>query len=96
MILSSCSVVRHNPAIVFTDLDDIIVMMDVDEGCYHELDPIGAKIWKLIEKPRPVADICERLSDDFEVTPDACLSDVLAYLNQALELGIIVAADGEA
>lgn len=90
------AVVRRNPAIVFTDLDDIVVMMDADEGCYHELDPIGTKIWTLIERPRSAAAICESLLEEFEVTPEACRRDVAAWLDRARELGIVVAADGEA
>ena len=43
------SQVSRNEAIVFTDLDDTIVMMDVDEGQYYELDPVGARIWGLLE-----------------------------------------------
>ena len=55
------SQVSRNEAIVFTDLDDTIVMMDVDEGQYYELDPVGARIWGLLETGRSAADLCDAL-----------------------------------
>ena len=87
--LSLDTVVRRNPAIVFTDLDDAVVMMDADEGVYHELDPIGAHIWTLLETPRSAAELCESLLADYEVTPEDCRRDVLAFLERARELGIV-------
>ena len=43
MAISSATVVARNEAIVFTEIDDIVVMMDVDEGRYYELDEIGTR-----------------------------------------------------
>ena len=63
------SQVSRNEAIVFTDLDDTIVMMDVDEGQYYELDPVGARIWGLLETGRSAADLCDTLAAEFDVDP---------------------------
>ena len=89
MTIELSSVASRNDAIVFTDLDDTIVMMDVDEGQYYELDPIGTRIWTLIEAPRPVAEICEALAGEFDVDPGTCRDDTLDFLQTANEHGII-------
>ena len=89
MTIQLSSVATRNEAIVFTDLDDTIVMMDVDEGQYYELDPIGAKIWSLIESPRPVVEICDALTGEFDVDPDTCRDDTLEFLQTANKLRIV-------
>ena len=95
MTIDLSSVATRNEAIVFTDLDDTIVMMDVDEGQYYELDPIGARIWTLIEAPRPVAEICDALAGEFDVDPDTCRQDTLEFLETANEYRIVqVQPDG--
>ena len=83
------SVIARNAAIIFTDLDDTVVMMDADKGVYFELNPIGSHIWALLETARPVTEVCDALVEEYDVTPDACRRDVLGFLAQALELGIV-------
>ena len=81
--------VSRNEAIVFTDLDDTIVMMDVDEGQYYELDPVGAHIWNLLETSRSVADLCEVLAAEFDIDPDTCRHDTLQFLGEASTMRIV-------
>ena len=89
MTIGLSSIAARNEAIVFTDLDDTIVMMNVDEGQYYELDPIAAKIWTLIEAPRAVDDICNALAGEYDVDPDTCRQDTLEFLQTASENGIV-------
>ncbi len=89
MSLSPDAIVRRNPAMIFTELDDTVVMMDADEGCYHELDPVGARIWALLETGRSAGDLSEALLREYDVDPESCRRDMLAFLERALEFGII-------
>ena len=83
------SQVSRNEAIVFTDLDDTIVMMDVDEGQYYELDPVGARIWGLLETARSASDLCDALVAEFDVAPDTCRHDTLEFLQAAGAMRIV-------
>ena len=85
------AIVRRNAGIIFTDLDDIVVMMDTGAGRYYELDPIGTRIWALLEAERSVDEVCEVLLREYDVTSEVCRRDVLAFLERAGELGIVVA-----
>ena len=87
--VTSTSRVSRNEAIVFTDLDDTIVMMDVDEGQYYELDSVGARIWALLETDRSAADLCDALAAEFDVDPDTCHRDTLEFLQSASDLRIV-------
>ena len=81
---------QRNPEMIFTDLDDTVVMMDADKGVYYELDPVGTRIWNLLETERSVDETCELLIAEYDVAPETCHQDVLAFLEQARKLGIIV------
>lgn len=78
--------------IVFTQLDDTIVMMDVEEGHYYELDPIATCIWKLIAEGSTVGAICDALVEQYEVDPQECRQDTLEFLERAAERGLVLAA----
>ena len=83
------SVAERNPAMIFTDLDDTVVMMDADKGMYYELDPIATRVWTLLETARSVAAVCDVLAGEYDVSSEVCRRDVLALLRQARELGIV-------
>lgn len=89
MAVTLSSLVTRNEAIVFTDLDDIIVMMDVEEGWYYELDPTAARIWTLLETGRSAAEICEALEAEFDVDSETCRHDTLEFLQTASDLRLV-------
>ena len=90
MAVEISDVVERNETILFTDLDDTVVMMDVDEGRYHELDPVGATIRTLLETTRPVAGLCEALVAAYDVEPEVCRRDVLEFPNEIEDMGIVL------
>ena len=77
--------VKRNESIVFTELDDTIVMMDVDEGQYFELDPVAARIWEIVENGATARDICDVLASEYEVAADVCERETLEFLHTAGE-----------
>lgn len=81
--------VARSDAIVFTELDDTVVMMDVEEGRYYELDPVGASVWALLERAASVAEVCEALGQQYEVDPETCREDVRGFLEELGRLGVV-------
>ena len=89
MAISLTTIVERNEAIIFTEIDDIIVLMDVDEGQYYELDAIGTKIWTLLKSAADVGAICDALQTEFEVAPETCRDDVLAFVADLCHHGVV-------
>lgn len=67
---------------VAVEVDRTIVMMSLDQGKYYGLEGAGGRIWKLLEEPRTVDDLCEALQREFDVEPDVCRRDVLEFLTE--------------
>lgn len=81
--------VARSSDIIFTELDDTVVMMDVEKGRYYELDPVGASIWALLESEVRVSKVCDSLAEQYDVRPETCRRDVREFLGELRELGIV-------
>jgi len=61
-------------------LDDELVMMSVERGSYYGLDPVGSKIWELLEEPMTVRELVDKLLEIYEVDPATCEKETLEFL----------------
>jgi hypothetical protein len=95
MSIQLSSRVVRSEAIDFTRIDDTVVMMDVDKGRYYELDPVGTRVWALIEPGQRVGEVCEALVAEYEVAPAVCGDDVSAFLDRLLRLAVIGTRPGD-
>ncbi len=67
-----------------------LMMLNVEQGNYYSLDPIAAEIWKMLEMPMQVEEIIEQLLKRYDVSPDQCRADVLAFLGEMQGNGMII------
>lgn len=87
----SC-VVRSEEFITST-VDNELVMMSLEKGTYYGLDAIGSQIWENIAAPITIDALCQKLVDAFEVDPAQCQADVLAFLNELHQEGMVHAVN---
>lgn len=59
-----------------------IVILNLKTGTYHSLNPVGARIWQLIQEPKTVREIIDTLLVEYEVEVDVCESDLNELLNK--------------
>ncbi len=64
-----------------------MLMMSASRSRYIGLNEVGVRIWELIERPLSVDRLCERLVQEFDVTPEACRADVEAFLQELARSG---------
>jgi hypothetical protein len=86
------AMLSRNPSILFNDFDDGIMMMNIDSGHYFDVEPIGARIWSLLEQPTSLASICDILADEYEVDGATCLAQTGEFLSDLVAKGLIQAA----
>ena len=87
------STVKWTDDLVSCDLDGETALMSVENGKYYAMDPMGSRIWALLEQARPVSAICSLLLEEFEVEPSQCEHDVLAFLNELAQDNLIKVVD---
>jgi len=65
------------PNVIARQVGDEIVLLDLDNGTYFGLDPVGARIWELISQGRTLAAVCEVIVDEYDVTREIIEQDLL-------------------
>jgi hypothetical protein len=66
------------------------VMLSVT--AYYGLNAVAVRIWELLERPRTVAELCTQLCEEFEVDAPTCEAEVLEFVNDLIDNGIVHAA----
>jgi hypothetical protein len=74
---------------VSCDLGGEAAILSLRNGVYYGLDPVGARIWNLIQQPRRVHELQEILVSEYVVEAERCSSDLLALLERLREAGLI-------
>ena len=88
----SSSVVAANDQ-VSSDLGGEVAILHLKAGMYYGLEAVGARIWNLIQEPRPVEEIRDILVREYEVEPDRCESDLIVLLTRLADEGLIEVKD---
>lgn len=83
------TVVVRSPHPLAARVDDEILMLDVRQGSYFGLDRTGAATWELLDEPRSVATVCATLASRYDVAPDVCRAEVIAFLTELSGAGLV-------
>ncbi len=71
--------------VVSCDLDGEAAILDVKDGIYYGLDPVGAKIWNLIQKPVVLEDVVKIIMNEYDVDKDRCTNDIFELVEELLD-----------
>lgn len=86
------TIVRNNE-ILTSDIDGEKVMMSIKQGQYYGLGKTGSFIWDSMEKPIKIKHLINSITSRFKVDKKKCLSDILPFLNDLMEKGLINATN---
>ena len=81
--------VLREAEIIFHEIEGDTIMLSLEKGEYYALPSIGTRIWQMLEVPHTAVEICEALVNDFDISLEQCVTDVLVLLNQMAEKAII-------
>jgi hypothetical protein len=87
--LSPQATVVATPNQSSADLGGETAILDLDGGIYYSVDRVGARIWTLVQEPRTVAEICESLVAQYDVSAEQCYRDVVAFLARLDDVGLV-------
>lgn len=79
----------RNQEIVSSSMDSDTVMMSIEMGEYYGTNPVGGRIWDLLEQPRTPAGICDILMEEYNVPAETCRRDVLEFIGQLFEKKLV-------
>ena len=83
------TVVRASRTQVACTLGEEVMILNLENGVYYGLDPVGARIWELLQEPRTILEVRDALLQEFEVEPERCERDLLGLLESLLDAHLV-------
>jgi Coenzyme PQQ synthesis protein D (PqqD) len=74
---------------VSSDLAGETAILNLKNGVYYGLDPVGSRIWNLVQEPTTFAEIRDALLSHYDVEEVTLESDIRDLLNQLAEHGLV-------
>ena len=86
---------RKNPDVVARNLSDGegSVLLHLQTGAYHGMNPVALVIWDQIDGDHTVADLIAAVRDRVDDPPEELDRDVRAFLQSALDRDLIETVD---
>jgi hypothetical protein len=92
--ISDRSVVVATKDQVSCDLAGEAAILNIKSGVYYGLDPVGARIWNLMQEPRAVIEIQNTITGEYDVEQEQCARDLISLLEKLLAEGLIEVKNG--
>lgn len=92
--ISTDSIVVATKDQVSSDLAGETVLLSMQSAMYYGLDEVASRIWELVREPTRVSEVRDAITREYDVDPERCEADVLAFLRELADKGLIEVADG--
>ena len=74
---------------VSCDLAGEVAILNLENGVYYGLNPMGARVWSLIQEPRTFAELRSALLDEYDVEATRLESDLRSLVAQLAEQRLV-------
>jgi hypothetical protein len=88
-VITTDTLLVRNDALVAAPMGADVAMMDMDTGKYFVLHEVAAFIWERLASPATPAELCEALTQRYNVTAERCRADVMPFLQKAHDKGLL-------
>jgi hypothetical protein len=82
-----------SPEVVFTELEDGAVLLDMNRGLYFSLNDVGSEIWGSIEPSASTDDVARTLTSRFDVEDSHARRAVETFVDQLRQADLVVPSD---
>jgi len=95
MVISAHAKVARGPRVVYRELsaDEGGVLLHLDSGQYHRLNPMGCTIWGILDGARTVTDLVEEVRKVATDAPANLMEDIQQFLDGLLARDLIAATE---
>jgi hypothetical protein len=87
--LSVRSIVIAAPEQVSCPLGEESAILNLKNTVYYGLNPVGTRVWSLLQQARSVGELRDALLDEYDVEAGRCESDLLGLLEKMRSEGLI-------
>jgi Coenzyme PQQ synthesis protein D (PqqD) len=76
-------------SVLWQEVGDEVVLLDVNGGEYHGLNDVGSRIWRALEEHPDVTSAYEHLCVTYEVDPEVLRKDLDEFIQRLVEMGLL-------
>ncbi len=81
--------VTKSPKTAWQIIEGEAVLLSMDTKVLRGLNPVGSRIWELIDGQRSLEEITGVIVQEFEVAPGVAVQDVRAFVQELLDRGLV-------
>lgn len=79
----------RNEGVERKDLNGASVLMNAEKEDFFGVNPVGTRIWQLLEKPVSCEEVVHSLQEEYEVSEEECESHTKEFMTDLLSRGLI-------
>lgn len=87
--MENSTVLSRNPELLENILDQEVVLMSIERGCYYGMEKTAARIWKLLEQPKTRGDLLQALVQEYDAPQELIAKDMDIFLQRMNDNGIV-------
>ena len=65
------------------------ILLSSTTNLYYGLDPVGSRMWELIQQPQRLSALCNQLASDFDVELSVCERDIRDLIGKMAEADLV-------
>lgn len=77
------------PQVMARQVGDEHVILDLASGTYFGLDPVGSRAWELLSTGKSLAEVCDTMIEEYDVTRATLEADILALVQTMIERQLV-------
>jgi hypothetical protein len=81
--------VHRRDGLIEAEVDGELVALHVDNGACYGFNVTATRIWALIETPRRLSELKDRLLEEYDVDPQDCESQLMEMLKELERDGLV-------
>ena len=81
--------VSRGAGLIEAETDGEIVWLHIENGSFYRFNRTAARVWKMIEQPKTLVEICTALETEFRVDSATCEAEVRSLLDDLATDGLV-------
>lgn len=79
--------------VVAADVGGERLLLNLDTGLYHGMNPVGTRIFELVGEPRTVGSVAAAVAAEYGVDTATAAADARAYVGELVDAGLAVVVE---
>lgn len=81
---------QRDPEQKFNYIDGEVIMLNLQSGEYINFNPVGTRIWELLENPLSFKDLIDALLKEYDIDQDSCFAATKEFIHRMSEKGLLL------